>query len=162
MGSAREGNSTVVVDASPVIVLEQVGLLGLLHRLYDPILVPSVVAGEVRGTLDPLPDWLTVVAAPPLPSSVDSAQRLDQGEQAAIAVALAVQPRFLVVDDRDARRVAEGLRLPIVGTVGVLIQAKEARLVATVRPLLDRLVAAGLFVGDDVYQRALMLADETQ
>ena len=55
---------------------------------------------------------------------------------------------------------AEHLGLKVVGIIGVLLRAKKASLVSSVRPHLDALQAAGFRLADDLYQKALRLADE--
>lgn len=156
----QSATAAAVVDASPLIVLRQVGLLDLLNGLFSHVSIPDRVANEVKRTVEPFPDWLAVVSAPEWGQSLAATERLDPGERDAIALALAVHPHYLVVDDLDARRIAERLSLPIVGTVGLLVQAKHAGLIARVEPQIKRLKAAGLFVGDDIRRRALRLAEE--
>ncbi len=51
--------------------------------------------------------------------------------------------------------------LKVVGTIGVLLRAKNAGLILTVRPLLDNLQVAGFRLGLDLYEEALQLAGES-
>ena len=44
-----------------------------------------------------------------------------------------------VLDDREARRVARQLGVPLTGTLGLLVDAKRRALISTVAPLLDEL-----------------------
>jgi hypothetical protein len=47
----------VVADASPLIALERIGQLGLLKALFEEVLIPPAVAGEVAPRLL-LPPWI--------------------------------------------------------------------------------------------------------
>ena len=51
-------------------------------------------------------------------------------------------------------------RLPTIGTVGILLLAKRAALLPSVRPLLDALREKGFRVSQTVYDEALASADE--
>jgi uncharacterized protein len=67
----------------------------------------------------------------------------------------------IILDDGRARRVAKGLGLHVVGIVGILMAAKRRRLVRSVRPHLDRLLASGFRLSPEWYERALSQAGET-
>jgi predicted nucleic acid-binding protein len=47
------------------------------------------------------------------------------------------------------------------GSLGVLLLAKQRGLIATIRPLLDKLSDSDIFVGDNLLERILVLAGET-
>ena len=49
---------------------------------------------------------------------------LGPGESEAISLALEAHADLLIVDDRPARRLAQALGTPIIGTLGVLFAAK--------------------------------------
>ena len=51
-----------------------------------------------------------------------------------------------VLDDLAARRCAAALRLDVVGTIGLLLMAKKAGIIPTIRGPLDAIVSAGLFI----------------
>jgi predicted nucleic acid-binding protein len=49
----------------------------------------------------------------------------------------------VVLDDEAARRLAIALGLPVIGTLGILVLAKQEGIVATVRPLVEALAEVG-------------------
>jgi predicted nucleic acid-binding protein len=55
-----------------------------------------------------------------------------------------------VIDDLDARRCAQALAIPMLGTGGVLLLAKRRGLIASVGESLDKIRAAGLWLSDEV------------
>ncbi len=65
-----------------------------------------------------------------------------------------------MLDERRGRRFARSLNLPVVGSVGILVRAKQAGLVSAVRPLLDALLHHGFFLSEAVYRRILEQAGE--
>lgn len=86
------------------------------------------------------------------------AHLLDEAE--AIALAREHPGATLLMDERRGRRYAEALGIPIVGTAGLLVRAKQRGLIAEVRPLLDDLRAVGFWLSDPLYALVLALAGE--
>ncbi len=67
---------------------------------------------------------------------------------------------LVLIDERAARRKARGIGLQTVGTLGVLLMAKDKGLVAGLKPLLDDLRRAGFRMSDDLYRQVLGSAGE--
>ena len=67
----------------------------------------------------------------------------------------------LILDDKKARRVARQMGLKLVGTIGVLLQAKEHGAIPALQPLLAALQQAGFRMTAPLYTEALRLAGET-
>ena len=76
-------------------------------------------------------------------------------------LALAMNADLLVIDDRDGRREATRLGLPITGTAGVVVAAKRAGSISSARDFLERLVGAVLFLGPSALAAAFELAGES-
>jgi len=67
---------------------------------------------------------------------------LGAGEREAIALALEVMADLVILDDQQGRHVARERGLPVTGTVGILIEARERRMIPSVRHELDHLIEA--------------------
>jgi hypothetical protein len=144
----------VVADASVLIALAQIGQLSLLERLYAEVVIPPAVQREVAPSLPKLPPWVhTQTLEQPLDSRVAEAT-LDAGETEAISLALETRADQVVLDDLQARRLANDLGLAVVGTAGVLFAAKQRGLICAVRPPLDALRAAGFVCGRTFTKRS--------
>ena len=86
---------------------------------------------------------------------------LDAGEAEAIALAQEVKADVVLLDERDARRVAMRLGLNVLGTVGLLIEAKRAGRLSSVREQLDALQNQAKFrLSRRLYERALRESGE--
>jgi len=70
---------------------------------------------------------------------------LGKGESEAIVLAKELKANFVLLDDRAARRIARQENLPIIGRVGILLLAKENKLIPAVKPSLDALLAIGKY-----------------
>ncbi|MGZ3336515.1 MAG: DUF3368 domain-containing protein [Isosphaeraceae bacterium] len=142
-----------VVNASPLIFLTKVGLLEVLHQQAVPVLVPDVVMAEISslGAGDPAVQAvqqagrIRVVPAPPAPPSVTN-WKLDDGESSVIAVALQHSGSMAILDDLAARRCAQAMRLPMQGTLGLVLVAKRIGLIKAVLPVVEDLEHAGMYM----------------
>lgn len=124
----------VVADTSPLNYLVLVGAEGVLPRLYGRVLVPPQVRDEllhertpelVRRWASAPPEWLEVRR----PASVEARPELDEGEAAAIALAQEVRADRLLIDEREGRAAASRLGIAVAGTLAVLVDAADAKLI---------------------------------
>src|SRR5262249_53485619 len=74
------------------------------------------------------PGWLDVRPAHPGADDVARA-KLDEGERAAITLALAVKAELVLMDDREGVGIARGRGLAVTGTLGVLDLAARRGLI---------------------------------
>jgi predicted nucleic acid-binding protein len=156
-----------VVNASPLILLSRAARFDLLRVAGDEVLVPRAVATEIGayGETDPTAialrgsEWITTVDVAVMPLEV-ARWDLGPGESEVLAWALAHPGTFAIVDDLGARRCASTLGIPIHGTVGLVLLAKQRRVLAAARPVINELRAAGMYLSDDLLDRALALVGE--
>lgn len=84
---------------------------------------------------------------------------VDPGESETIVLAYEKGLR-IILDDLKAREVAKRLGVPVTGTVGLLLKAKQEGVIQALRPLLDALDANQFRIGDALRAEALRLAGE--
>ena len=157
-----------VVNASPVILLGKAGVIHLLPDLCDELVVPAGVVAEVKSgrMADAGRAWLDgdggrfVQAAPPLHVALSSWNG-GAGEAEGISWALAHPGFVAVLDDRAARRLAASQGVPLLGSLRVIVKAKERGLIPLARPALEKLRGSGAYVSDELIERAIALAGET-
>jgi predicted nucleic acid-binding protein len=65
-----------------------------------------------------------------------------------------------ILDDREAREGARSLHVPVIGTLGIILKAKSAGLIAAARPEVERLVEHGMYLSSQVLDPALALVGE--
>lgn len=123
----------IVADSTCLIGLERINALNVLPALFEPIFISPEVEREFGVTLP----WLRTEA--PVDYALVAALKLlvDDGEAEAIALASGLKLK-IILDDRQAREVAKRLGLAVIGTVGCLLKAKNAGVVAAVMPLITR------------------------
>jgi predicted nucleic acid-binding protein len=84
---------------------------------------------------------------------------LGAGESQVIAHGLA-GARWVVLDDRAARRCAVAHGLPVIGSLGVVLRAKRHGVVDEAKPWVTKLFAAGMFVETQLLANALASVQE--
>ena len=77
-----------------------------------------------------------------------------------MALALEVEDPLLILDDRKARGVAREAGIPLTGTLGVILKAKNNNIVSEVAPIFERLTKEGFWISDDLRSHLLKLAGE--
>lgn len=159
---------TVVVDSSALIALARIGRLELLHRVAGAVHVPDAVFEEVvrKGAGRPgsaeiaQAGWVLRQSVRDVASVERLRARVGHGESEAIVLAKELVADLLVIDDAAARRVADAEGQQVVGLLGLLIYAKQRRLVTEVKPLLDEMLASGFFLDESRYQSILRRTGE--
>jgi len=156
----RDGGARVrCLELQPADALDRIGQLDLMRALFAEVVVPPAVLHEVFADSGP-PAWLRVIA--PAAMLDDAASpTLGRGEREAIALAVDTRARRIILDDLPARRLAASLGLPVIGTAGLVLAAKNAGLVPTVAPIFDQLVAAGFRLSPTVIAAVIAAAGES-
>ena len=143
----------VIVNATPLIALALIDRLHLLEEIFDEIIVPSAVYEEVvsRGAGKPgaekvaSMDW--IIMQPDMQPGIDPYLfGLDAGETEVLMLAHQIQPDWVIIDERLARRIALAMGLPLKGTLGLLLSAVQAGLIDRETAISDvqRLVHLGI------------------
>jgi predicted nucleic acid-binding protein len=153
----------VVADASPLIALARIGRLELCHALFNEVVIPQAVAGEIlrhpRGFEGEPPPWLAIRRVVDRQKVEELNQRLDLGEAEALVLALELGVPLLM-DESQGRRMAGVLGIDVIGTLGLLLASKRAGLLVRVDAEVARLRAEDFFMGDDLLRAILDAANE--
>ena len=154
----------VIVNTTPIIALADIGYLNLLKELYGEILIPEAVLSEIISepahTLVKQSDWIKVKKAPIQSQKNSFSTRLHAGEIEVITLAQECSADLLILDDNMAKKTAKYLGLTGTGTMGVLLRAKREGHIEKVKPIVDRLIADGLFISSTVKEYVLSQAGE--
>ncbi len=146
---------SVVADSACLIALERIDSLDILPALFGEVLIPPAVDREFGVGCS----WLQI-HSPADRRVIDSLKLLvDDGEAEAIALA-SERAAVVILDDRQARRVAQDMGLRILGTLGCVLKAKQAGVIPAVGPTLDALERKGFYLTEDLKAETLRLAGE--
>lgn len=107
--------------------------------MFSKVIIPYAVDKEwLRPGGYFVPEWLEVMSVPA--EAQDSAQnlfkKLDAGEAEAISLFSEIRADVLILDDLNGRRDANALGLSVIGTLGILVRAKQKKIIPSLAPVL--------------------------
>jgi predicted nucleic acid-binding protein len=152
---------SLVVNASPLILLARIRRLDLLTSIADSVVFPQRVLEEleVGSAYD---DAAQVVKDSPLRQVPDvevpdRIQRWDlgPGENQVLAYSLSREEYEAVIDDRAARRCSRSLGIPYTGTLGIVITGRHRGLIPKARPIVEALQGQGIRLSPALIEAAL-------
>lgn len=168
MERLAQSRDLLVSDAGPLIALAKCGQLQLLARLFDVVHVPQAVVDEVlKGGHWPETPILHQFLKQQTEIHADRENLLVQelrgdlheGETQAIALASELSA-MLLIDELQGRQVAQERGVQVVGTMGILLQAKRAGLIQRVQPSIDHIRNHGYALSNALIAQVLRLAGE--
>ena len=104
-------------------------------------------------------DWL-IIQKPALELIKPLSILLDAGEAEAIALAMSLPDSTVLLDDAQARRVAERFGVNRIGTLGILRRAKKAGLITAIKPYTVQLQNSGIYMRQNLIDAVLRDVDE--
>jgi len=159
---------TVICNATPLINFAAINRLDILEAVFGKIIIPQTVYDETTVAGFPgsefvlqaiTSNWLQIRSVSTVAPSITS--ELDNGEREAIALALETGEQRILLDEREARQVAQSLGLQVIGTLGILLLAKNREIITQVQPLLDAMIdTAQYWVSSTLYKQVLQQAGE--
>jgi predicted nucleic acid-binding protein len=158
-----------VVNTSPLIFLDKIGLLKLLGSLYQKLWITEAVFEEIRvgdqgaeleKKLKSFP-WVETTRLPAPPLELLEWD-LGRGETSVIAFARQHSGVEALIDDRAANRCARLYGISCRGTIGILLLAKERGEIREVKGSLEALIKAGCWISKPFQRRILELAGEKE
>jgi len=147
----------IISDTSCLILLDKIGELELLHKLFGTIITTTEVANEYGNHL---PQWVELKEPNDKNCQAIIEASVDRGEASAIALALEFEDCLLIIDDLKGRKFATGLGLKITGTLGIIIEAKLAGYIASVKPILAKIKETNFRLTDTIEMILLLKAEE--
>lgn len=127
---------TIIVDASPLIVMIKSGLDQLIPKVFAKVIVSTGVFDEVMA--GPATDaarlalpglsWISLTQCSEIPDSIKRCE-LGQGEAESLALSFGFPHPLVLVDDAAGRRCAELNHIRFLGTGGLLVLAAKRHLV---------------------------------
>jgi predicted nucleic acid-binding protein len=126
----------VIADTGPINYLLLVGHIEVLQTLFQRVILPAAVCGELQHPKAPkiVREWIT---APPSwadlrstgPAYDPAMGTLDAGEAAAIALAIELHADLILMDDREGATSARNRGFRVAGTLGILAMAADHGLI---------------------------------
>lgn len=107
------------------------------------------------------PEAKQLIIDTPAISPFIAAWDLGAGESSVITIAHQEKNCIAVLDDLAARRCATALGLRVIGTLGLILMAKQKGMISSVRRALDSVLVAGLYISPKHIDQILAGAGES-
>lgn len=159
----------VVSNTTPLIGLASIERFDLLRRIFGELIIAqavydeAVVAGrEVGGAKREVlaAGWIKTVHVKDRLAVEVLLDELDLGEAETIVLARELAADWVLMDEKKGRRKLTQLGLQKIGTVGILLKAKQVGLITELRPELDLLRQRGFGVSQGVIEAVLRQVNE--
>jgi predicted nucleic acid-binding protein len=148
---------TVMADASCFIILFKIGELELLQKVFDEIYTTAEIAKEFGH---PLPLWVKVRSVSNKVQQQVLEREVDIGEASALALSFEIEDTIVIRDDQKARKLAEKLKINYTGTLGLILRAKQKKLIPSVKGVLGKIKYTNFRFSEEVLIQILSDADE--
>ena len=160
-------SETWIFNASPLITMAKADYLQLFEQLATDLLIPEPVAQEILASPPSDParkalesGWGKITFLKEIPSEILE-WGLGKGESGVLALAVERPGCKVVLDDAAARRSARALDIPLIGTLGAVLRARQMGLIESAGQVLTALRAAGLRLGEETIRTSLERIGET-
>lgn len=156
----------IVSNTSPIIALKSIDKLHLLEDVFQEVIIPRGVSEELskgESSLQRVRDesWIKERRVKDQLALEILTLFLDRGEAEAIILAKEISADRLLIDEKAGRNVSKRLKLKIIGTLGILLLAKEERLIPQIAETIDKLKENNFWIGKEVEQQILRKARES-
>lgn len=147
----------IISDTSCLVLLDKIGELNLLNKLFGEIIVTQEIADEFKQEL---PHWFKVKAVTNKIYQKILEASLDRGEASAIAFAIEQGDCLLIIDDLKGRKYAQQLGVRITGSLGVIIDAKLSGHTQSVKSILDKIKKTDFRLTEELERKTLEKSNE--
>ncbi len=156
----------IIADSSALVSLSVCGSLSLLESLFGEVYVPTAVYEEVcidgkigsNELIKFLKNRVKSVSMDEFP--INKPDGLGYGELEAMALYSSLSADLLLIDDAKAKKIAYLNGLEVMGSMGILLMAKQHGLISEISPLLKLLSVSDIYFGDSILQKVRELAGE--
>jgi len=153
----------LIADSSALVALSIVNKLDVLEKLFGQVYVPRAVYDEIRKENKAESSNLAHYCKDrvlDIQASANFNISLGKGESESIVLYTEQNADFLLCDDKKAKKFAQSFGLNVIGSLGILLKAKEAKLIDEIAPLIEILRGSQIFIDDRTYELVLGMAGE--
>ncbi len=159
----------IVSNTTPLIGLATIGKFDLLFKLFGKIHIPmavyqeTVIFGhEVDGAKEEVSkaSWIETITVMDRLAVKVLLDELDLGEAETIVLAYEIGADWVLMDERKGRRKLSQLSLNKIGTLGILLKAKQEGILSVIKPEIEKLHQQGFSLSQTVINTVLNQACE--
>lgn len=147
----------IIADTSCLIIFDKIGQLTILQNTFPDLIVTKEVAQEFGE----VPDWIAVQDITDKKQYSKLLEGLGKGEASSITLALEFQDCLLIIDEKKGRNIAKDLDIEIIGSLGVLVKAKEKGVIKSVKNILNIIEETNFRISEKIRKKVLEKAGES-
>ena len=153
-----------IINASPIISLSRIGASDIILQLYPEILIPYGVYEEINSYSfnDKAKEWVSILNKRHLVSTeivpLIASWDLGKGESQVLSLAYNFKDHGVILDDKPARNCANVYNIPLHGTIGLLIRAKQQSIIEDLESYLIALKRSGFRLTDNIVKKAIAIS----
>jgi predicted nucleic acid-binding protein len=146
----------IIADTSCLIIYDKINKLEILQRTFTEL----IVTREVSEEYGELPNWIKIRDLEDEEQYLKLAENLGKGEASSIALALEIKSSLLILDEKKGRKIAEELGIEIIGSLGVLIKAKDKGIIKSIKEVLALIEKTNFRISEAIKKKLLNEAGE--
>ena len=108
-----------------------------------------------KKTVDESLEWIHVQEIQNHIAKTMFKSQLHEGEVEVMILAMEQQADVVIIDDQNAKKYAKYLKLPVTGTLGVLMKAKQNGYISELKPVLDVMLQNGIYIKPSLIELCL-------
>lgn len=155
----------LIADSSALVTLSICNSLYLLEEIFGEVRVPEAVYREVIYSEKPeseeLEKYLKGKVVKTTNDQPEDLKNLGDGETEAILLYEFLHADWFLVDDERAKKKAKSRNLNVIGSIGVLIIAKEKSYIKKIKPYLEKIKNSNIYLSNDLITRVLKITGES-
>ena len=148
----------IISDTSCLIAFDRINKLEILRKTFPEIITTKEVEQEFGK---PLPQWISIQPVADKKKILELEAIVDRGEASAIALALETMNCILIIDEKKGRKVAAELHIQIIGTLKVLLIAKQKGAINSAKEIIAELEKVNFRFSNVVVMEILKQAGES-
>jgi len=156
----------VIADTGALISLIHIGQLDLIEDVFGDYYIAKAVWNELNNYDNPDFDFSILKNIESKVKQIKTKNHLsvimDYGESESAILYEELNANYLLIDDNKARLIAESLNIDCIGTLGLLIKAKQKGLLTEVKPLFEKLLLFGRFFSKKLLNDILIKLGESK
>ena len=106
-------------------------------------------------------DWIHIESIRDQLAKAMYKTQLHDGEVEVMILSKELAADVVIIDDANAKKHAKYLGLPVTGTLGVLIKAKQNGFIKELKPILLQLKEKGIYISQNLVELCLKQAGES-
>ena len=152
----------IIGDSSALVALAVVNQLELLEKLYDNLYIPQAVFDEVTQIGKPQSNKLRQFLQSKVKQVALTLTQLGLGlgELEAITLYKKLDADVLLIDDNRAKKYASLNGVKVIGSLGILVKAKEKGHIERVKPFLDEIQKSEVYISKKLIEKVLEICGE--